>query len=58
MAPILTIICILILVGLGLYLVGLIPMDATIKRIIQVVAIAASVYWVLEKFVPGLPHLI
>lgn len=41
-------IVLLIVVGVALYLITLIPMDATIKRIIQVVAILLVVLWVLD----------
>ena len=36
--------------GLLLYLVGLIPMDGTIKQIIRVVVIIAVVVWLLQMF--------
>lgn len=47
----------LILIGVGLYLVGLIPMDATIKRIIQVLVIVVVILMVLQYFglFTGLP---
>jgi len=38
----------LILIGLLLYIVGLLPIDATIKRIIQAVAIVFIVIWLLK----------
>lgn len=37
-----------------LYIVGLLPIDATVKRIIQVVAIIALVVWLLQGFAPAL----
>lgn len=40
----------LIVIGVVLYLVELIPMDATIKRIIQIVAILLVVIWLLSSF--------
>jgi hypothetical protein len=40
----------LIVVGLLLYLIGLIPMDGTIKQIIRVVVIIAVVIWLLQTF--------
>lgn len=40
----------LIIIGLLLYLIGLIPMDATIKQIIRVVVIIAVVIWLLQTF--------
>lgn len=39
---------VLFLIGVGLYLLELVPMDATIKRIIQVVAIVIVILWVLQ----------
>ena len=44
----------LIVVGVCLYLLNLIPMDATIKRIVQVVAILLVVLWVVRAIFPGL----
>jgi uncharacterized protein YqhQ len=38
----------LVVIGVALYLVGLIPMDATIRRVIQVVVLLAVVLWLLE----------
>lgn len=47
----------LIIVGVALYLVGFIPMDATIKKIITVVVILAVVIWLAEAFgLLGLGH--
>jgi len=45
----------LIIVGVILYIVSLIPMDATIKRIIQVLVILLVILWVLSAF-GLLPH--
>lgn len=45
----------LLIVGVVLYLVSLIPMDATIKRIIQVLAILFVVLWLLSAL-GLLPH--
>jgi hypothetical protein len=44
----------LVLLGVGLYLLQLIPMDATIKRIIQVLVIVVAVLWALQML--GLWH--
>ncbi len=41
---------VLIVVGVALYLVQTIPMDATIKTIIRVVVILAVVLWLLQAF--------
>jgi len=38
----------LILVGVAMYLVNLIPMDATIRKIIQIVVIVVVVLWLLQ----------
>jgi hypothetical protein len=40
----------LIVIGLLLYLIGLIPMDGTIKQIIRVVVIIAVIIWLLQTF--------
>lgn len=40
----------LIVVGVVLYLITLIPMDATIKKIIVVLVILLVVLWVLQSF--------
>ena len=45
-----SIIVLLILVGVGLYLVGLIPMDPTMSKIIRVLVILAVVLWIVEGF--------
>lgn len=44
----LSLIIILILVGVALYLVQLIPMDATVKRIITIVVIVIIALYVLR----------
>ena len=43
-------IVLLILVGVGLYLVEQIPMDASIKTIIRVVVILCVVLYILQAF--------
>lgn len=40
----------LVVVGLVLYLIGLIPMDGTIKQIIKVVVLIAVIVWLLQTF--------
>jgi len=40
----------LVVVGVLLWAVGLIPMDATIRRILQVVVIIIVVIWLLQVF--------
>ncbi len=45
-----SIIVTLIVIGLLLYLIGLIPMDGTIKQIIRVVVIIAVIVWLLQSF--------
>ncbi len=42
----------LVVVGLVLWVVGQIPMDATIARIIRVVVIVAVCLWLLSLLVP------
>lgn len=44
----------LIIIGAVLYIVGLLPIDGTVKRIIQVVAIVALVIWLLRNFAPAI----
>lgn len=39
----------LILIGVALYFVNLIPMDGTIRRIIQIVVIVVVVLWLLQS---------
>lgn len=41
---------VLIVVGVLLWLVGMIPMDATIQKILRVVVIIAVVLWLLQAF--------
>lgn len=45
-----SIIVALVVVGLVLYLIGMIPMDGTIKQIIRVVVIIAVIVWLLQSF--------
>ena len=45
-----SVVLVLIVVGVLLWLVGLIPMDATIHNIIRVVVIVAVVLWLLRAF--------
>ena len=40
----------LVVVGVALYLLQLIPMDATVKQIIRVLIILVLVIWVLSFF--------
>ena len=42
----------LILLGLLLYIVGLIPIDPTIKKIITAVVIVLVVIWIIGLFYP------
>ena len=51
---------VLILIGIGvlLYLVNtFMPMDATIKRIINIIVVVVVVLWILSMFVGYLPHI-
>lgn len=45
---ILSLLATLILIGVVLYLIQLIPMDATIKRIIYVLAIVVVILWLIS----------
>lgn len=47
------IIIVLILLGLLLYVVNLLPIDATIKKVIVAVAVVFVVIWVIEIFLGG-----
>ena len=50
--PILQILIALILLGLLLYVIGLLPIDPTIKKVIYAVAIVLIVIWILTMFFP------
>lgn len=47
---IVSLLVILIVFGVVLYLVRLIPMDATVQKIITAVAVLALVLWLLDAF--------
>lgn len=47
---IVTVLIALILAGAAVYIADLLPIDATFKRIIQVVVIIALVIWLLRAF--------
>lgn len=53
-ARVIELLIVLIILGAGLYVLQLLPIDATIKRIIIVVAIVAVVIWLLRAFAPSL----
>jgi hypothetical protein len=42
----------LIVIGALLYIVELLPIDATFRRIVQVIAIVAAVIWALKALLP------
>lgn len=46
--PLLTIVMVLIIVGVLLWLVSMIPMDATIHLVIRVLVIIVTCIWLLE----------
>ena len=52
---ILTLLIYLVIFGFLLYIVTLIPMEATVRQIVIAVAILAIVLWVLQAF--GVFHL-
>lgn len=54
---IISLLIVLLLFGAVLYLVSLVPIDGTVKRIIQVVAIVFLIIWVLTKLAPSLGGL-
>jgi hypothetical protein len=45
-----SIIVTLVVVGLVLYLIDLIPMDGTIKRIIHLIIVILVILWLLQVF--------
>lgn len=51
----LNIIILLILVGAALYIVQIIPIDATLKTIIRVIIIVATAIYALRLLAPMLP---
>jgi hypothetical protein len=48
MIDLISIVIALVLVGVALYIVNLIPMDATIRKIIQIVVIVVVCLWILQ----------
>lgn len=40
----------LVLLGLALWVIDQVPIDATVKRIIHVIVIVVAVLWVLQVF--------
>lgn len=48
MIDLISIVIALVLVGVALYIINLIPMDATIRKIIQIVVIVVVCLWVLQ----------
>jgi hypothetical protein len=49
--PLINVIIVLVIVGVLLYLVeSLLPIDATIKRIIHIIVILAVCIWLLQAF--------
>ncbi len=42
----------LIVIGAILYIVGMLPIDATIKRVIQVIAIVLLAIWAIKTLLP------
>lgn len=47
---ILAVLAILVAIGVGLYLVGLIPMDPVIAQVIRALVILAVILWILNAF--------
>lgn len=45
-------IIVLVIIGAALYLLQLIPIDATIKKIIQVIVIVVLVIWAIRLLLP------
>ena len=42
----------LVIIGAALYLLQLVPIDATIKRVIQVIVIVVLVIWAIKALLP------
>jgi len=53
----LSLLIVLIVIGVVLYLITLIPMDARIKTAITVVAIAFVIIWLIQALLGGGPVL-
>lgn len=47
-------IIILCLIGVALYLINLIPMDATIKKVINILVIVLVILWILQMLFPSI----
>jgi len=52
--PLINVIVVLIIVGLLLWLVKFLPLDATIQKIIHGVVIVVVILWLLTLFFPGI----
>jgi hypothetical protein len=48
------IVVVLLVIGVALYFLGMIPMDATILQIIRAVVILFVVIWILSMLFPGM----
>jgi hypothetical protein len=48
------IVVVLIVIGVALYFVGMIPMDARVLQIIRAIVILFTVLWILSMFFPGM----
>jgi len=46
--PLIQLLFALIIVGVALYVIELLPMDATIKRVIHIVVILIVLLWILQ----------
>ncbi len=44
----------LIIVGAVLYVISLLPIDGTVKKIINIVVILVILLWILQMFVGGI----
>lgn len=51
--PLIQVLVILIIVGVLLWLINFIPMDAKIKQIINILVVIVIVLWLLSLFLPG-----
>lgn len=54
MAMLVQLLIILVIVGAALYLLKIVPLDATIKTVIQVVIVVAVIIYLIRVFAPML----
>jgi hypothetical protein len=50
--PLINLVIVLIIIGLVIYLIDLLPIDAGIKKIIRALIIVVVILWLLTLFLP------